>query len=327
MHDTCLCYRFLNFIMVQVKFNTEHSRSLSHFQKSSVDNNKARIRNDNMIPYRISKENPMPKPKFKPANTDIIPLPKETKPNFITIGLNKPVQKTQRCRRGYKEHLKLSMKEDNTNTWKRAPYLTEDIWKKISQPKARKATENQKQLLDAAIQKKKKQQRIQNQNRSNNTEESAEWYQEHCKLNIDEDKSNFRLEDIWAKMSQFQARKTTENENQLFDAAIQQIRYERLVKEEHKNKNSRTAFSKMDGDPKVVSPEKEKGLNQERIEAFQEEIIEKEEYVPAFKTFPEEKTLKIGKVRRRMKLPQKKEKESTKKHELSRPVAKQGQVQ
>ena len=83
----------------------------------------------------------------------------------------------------------------------------------------------------------------------------------------------------------------------------------------------------MDGDPKVISPEKEKGLNQERIEAFQEEIIEKEEYVPAFKTFPEEKTLKIGKVRRRMKLPQKKEKESTKKHELSRPIAEQGQVQ
>ena len=49
---------------------------------------------------------------------------------------------------------------------------------------------------------------------------------------------------------------------------------------------------------KVVDPVKERLRNQETIESFQEEIIEREEDVPAFKNMPKENYLKTEKTRR-----------------------------
>ena len=132
-----------------------------------------------------------------------------------------------------------------------------------------------------------------------------EWYKEYWPR-IKEDTStwgnfpSFR-EDPWDQMSQSKTKKKTENQQHLLDAAYQQIRNERLVKEEKKNQKIRTEFERMESRPKVVSPEKEKNLNKEWIEAVQEDIIEKEEYVPAFRNIPKDRILKPEKARRRIK--------------------------
>ena len=49
---------------------------------------------------------------------------------------------------------------------------------------------------------------------------------------------------------------------------------------------------------KIVDPVKERLRNQETIESFQEEIIEREEDVPAFKNMPKENYVKTEKTRR-----------------------------
>ena len=54
---------------------------------------------------------------------------------------------------------------------------------------------------------------------------------------------------------------------------------------------------------KVIAPGKEKQLNHQRIEAHQEQIIEREEDVPAFKNMPREEYIKEGKTRRRVNAP------------------------
>jgi hypothetical protein len=54
---------------------------------------------------------------------------------------------------------------------------------------------------------------------------------------------------------------------------------------------------------KVVDPVKERHRNQEAIESFQEEIIEREEDVPAFKNMPKENYIKTEKTRRIQKEP------------------------
>ena len=54
---------------------------------------------------------------------------------------------------------------------------------------------------------------------------------------------------------------------------------------------------------KVVDPVKERLRNQEAIESFQEEIIEREEDVPAFKNMPKENYIKTEKTRRIQKEP------------------------
>ena len=53
----------------------------------------------------------------------------------------------------------------------------------------------------------------------------------------------------------------------------------------------------------VVDPVKERHRNQEAIESFQEEIIEREEDVPAFKNMPKENYIKTEKTRRIQKEP------------------------
>ena len=51
---------------------------------------------------------------------------------------------------------------------------------------------------------------------------------------------------------------------------------------------------------KAIVSGKEKQLNQQRIEAHQEQIIELEEYIPAYNNMPREEFLKEGKTRRRL---------------------------
>ena len=110
-------------------------------------------------------------------------------------------------------------------------------------------------------------------------------------------------EELWDRMSKSKTKENTENEQHLLNAAYKQMRNERLVKEEIKYQKSRTELERIESNLKVVCPKQEKYLNKEWIEAVQEEIIEKEEYVPAFRKIPKDKILKPEKARRRIKKP------------------------
>ena len=59
----------------------------------------------------------------------------------------------------------------------------------------------------------------------------------------------------------------------------------------------------MDKPRNVIAPEKEKELNKEVIERHQENIVEAEDFAPAFNNIPEETYLKPEKARRQHKIP------------------------
>ena len=86
---------------------------------------------------------------------------------------------------------------------------------------------------------------------------------------------------------------------------IEKIRKETLAKEQEKEGKKMVIEKKMDLDKprNVIAPEKEKELNKEVIERHQENIVEAEDFAPAFNNIPEETYLKPEKARRQHKIP------------------------
>lgn len=73
-----------------------------------------------------------------------------------------------------------------------------------------------------------------------------EWYKGYWPRIKEDTWGNFPSfrEDPWDQMSQRKTKKETENQQHLLDAAYQQIRNERLVKEEEKYKKNPTRIGK-----------------------------------------------------------------------------------
>ena len=315
---------------MQIKFHTPTSISHEHVGKSIIDNIETGVRNDNKIVHKNSEENPLFVIKTSLNKSDIQytgikddnkiahQISKESPLSAIDTSLkeNEPLTLIkddkkiahQMSKESPLSAIETSVKENEPFTCfkkdKVVQHPTSTYLCNSSATQEPKLKKNLKELIDFD----KEPEELIDCNKWIQISED-EWYKEYWKPSKgEEDTSTWRnipsfRKDRWDLMSQSKTKENTENQELLLDAAYQQMRNERLVKEGKKHLKSRAEFEKMESNLKVVCPKKEKDLNKEWIEAVQEEIIEKEENVPAFKKIPKDNILKPEKARRRIKKP------------------------